>query len=653
MSCRSAVDLMTGAIGHLLTKLGEFLKQEHNLRTSMKGDIESLETQLRRMDDALSEMTPRAQQEYDKYCAYELRDLSYDVEDIVNNLLLTMNDGSEPMTNNQDSFRDTWEDIKARVKNLDAWRAGIVAKPTTRSVDPSLEDSAFVSVGRQADVKKALRDILIDLGKKRYSDLNMTMLNEGELIDELQHFLENKRFLIVIDGIRGIPSWEVIKCALVDNGCGSRLVTTSRVLDAAELSGEDLELMPLSIDGSKELFYATLCGRKGALSFDPLDEQTTEYILQKCGCVPLAIIMIASLLAGKPQEEWTEVYNSIGFGQEDNMGAENNTRKIVQFSYYDLPSHLKTCLLYLSIFPDDHVIEKDTLVWRWVAEGFVHDDGELEESLFKVGERGLKIEIGHLRYLQTLDLTDTDISALPCGVTQLRQLKCLRCFALRGLKSPKGIGNLTSLEELWLGKVHNSPNFTKELSKLTELRVLHIVTRYSLGGKQQEAALLVQSLSKLQKIEGVLNGKEVAVKLLHSMSQKLNYEEDFMKEFENLRRLDHTNIVQLLGYCYEIKRICVEYEGKYVLADNIDRALCFDYMPNGSLQGHLNGIIQWIDVHWSLLQMEGDGLGETRERKSLNLPSEALLQSADMKRSGPDGLSTSELFFLTTILAGG
>jgi serine/threonine protein kinase len=92
------------------------------------------------------------------------------------------------------------------------------------------------------------------------------------------------------------------------------------------------------------------------------------------------------------------------------------------------------------------------------------------------------------------------------------------------------------------------------------------------------------------------------VKLLHSMSQKLNYEEDFMKEFENLRRLNHTNIVQLLGYCYEIKRICVEYEGKYVLADKIHRALCFDYMPNGSLQLHLNGkmmvVLYICIVYW-------------------------------------------------------
>jgi disease resistance protein RPM1 len=142
----------------------------------------------------------------------------------------------------------------------------------------------------------------------------------------------------------------------VDNGCGSRIITTSRVPDAAESSGEVLKLMPLSINSFKELFYATLCGCRGTINFDPLDEQTTEYIIQKCGYVPLAIIMIASLLAGKPQEEWTEVYSSIGFGQEDDIGDENNTRKIIQFSYYDLPSRPKTCLLHLSIFPDDHVI---------------------------------------------------------------------------------------------------------------------------------------------------------------------------------------------------------------------------------------------------------------------------------------------------------
>ncbi|CAL4950405.1 unnamed protein product [Urochloa decumbens] len=462
-------DLITWATGRLLPKLVEFLNQEHNLQTSMKEDLESLERQLRTMDATLFKMSQSKQDQLDPhdrhYWAIDAWELSYDIEDTVDNILLCVEEGGLVPIANQDIFRETLEGIKVRVNNLSAWRVGdfvatrstvgsyikfahkevrqlvgihkltaelismmssahglkkvsiwgaggmgktTLAKAVYDNIKGEFHCSAFVSVGLRPDVKKVFRDILVGLGKERYTDFNMTRLDETQLKDELRHFLKNKRFLIIIDDIRDMPSWEQIECALTDSGCESRIITTSRKLDVAERCGEVLKLMPLSIDGSKELFYATLCGRKATVTFDALDEQLTEYIIHKCGGVPLAIITIASLLAGKPQEEWTQVCNySTGFGNKDNIDLEN-TRKIMQLSYYGLPSHLKTCLLYLSIFPKDHAIEKDTLVWRWVAEGFVQE--ELGESLFKVGERYF-YELINRSMIQPVENEDTDIRA--------------------------------------------------------------------------------------------------------------------------------------------------------------------------------------------------------------------------------------------------
>jgi len=76
--------------------------------------------------------------------------------------------------------------------------------------------------------------------------------------------------------------------------------------------------------------------------------------------------------------------NSIGFGSKGNMEAEE-TMTVLSFSYYDLPPHLRTCLLYLTTYPEDYVISKDSLIWKWVAEGFI--DGKQGTRLFELGER--------------------------------------------------------------------------------------------------------------------------------------------------------------------------------------------------------------------------------------------------------------------------
>ena len=83
------------------------------------------------------------------------------------------------------------------------------------------------------------------------------------------------------------------------------------------------------------------------------------------------------------------------------------------------------------------------------------------------------------------------------------------------------------------------------------------------------------------------DGQEVAVKKLHPL-HGLD-DKEFDNEFRNLREIRHPNVVRLLGYCYESRHKFVKHNGDLVRAQEIERALCFEYMQGGSLDKHISG----------------------------------------------------------------
>ncbi|KQJ92589.1 putative disease resistance RPP13-like protein 3 [Brachypodium distachyon] len=252
---------------------------------------------------------------------------------------------------------------RMQLKILSIFGFGGLGKTTLAKAVYDMQQSnfvckAFVSVGQNPSLKKVFMDILLQVDEAESSS-NASMLNEEQLIRKLRGFLENKRYLIVIDDIWDNSSWHMMKCVLVDSNCGSRIITTTRIFEVAEEAGDVYKQKPLSSATSKELFYTRLSIGKCKITYgQPIE--ISEKILQKCGGVPLAIITIASMLASKPWEDWSEVYDSIGFGDRANIHVDN-TRKILLYSYYDLPCYLRACLLHLSIYLEDHEIRKDTL----------------------------------------------------------------------------------------------------------------------------------------------------------------------------------------------------------------------------------------------------------------------------------------------------
>jgi len=103
-----------------------------------------------------------------------------------------------------------------------------------------------------------------------------------------------------------------------------------------------------------------------------------------------------------------------------------------------------------------------------------------------------------------------------------------------------------------------------------------------------DKALIVGSGSFGTVYKGICeNREEIAVKVLKNITGIDNKE--FHKEFENLRRLKHQNVVQLVGFCNEIEEVLVEHNGNQVVADKMHTALCFEYVCNGSLAKHISG----------------------------------------------------------------
>uniref|UniRef100_A0A453A6L9 Disease resistance protein RPP13 n=4 Tax=Aegilops tauschii TaxID=37682 RepID=A0A453A6L9_AEGTS len=488
-SGKGAMNLATGAMDSLLPKLLELLKGEYKLKKDVKEGVKSLETEMQRMHTVLREVAevPRDQlDEQFKLWAGEVRELSFNIEDVVDKFLLRVDDGSETAGNSNMLKRLTEKmvglftkgmvglftkvmarheiagaikEINKQVQEVANRRAryttdGIVAKSAAAtSIDPRLRAlytevteligivgkrdqelmkllsegdnvskkklkiisvvgfgglgkttlvktvydkikgdfkyKAFVPVGQNATVKKVSRDILLDIGM--YPS-QLTMLDERQLINKLRQILENKRYLIVIDDIWDENLWEYIKLAFSDSNVGSRLITTTRKVSMSKLccpSTNDsiYQMEPLSFDDSKRLFYKRVFSDESGCPRE--FEKVSIDILKKCGGVPLAIITMASLLAidqrVKPEDEWNVLLQSIGRGLTEVPSVEE-MRRILSFSYYDLPSHSKTCLLYLSMFPEQHEIRRDRLIWMWICESFIQCE-KANTSLFETGEK--------------------------------------------------------------------------------------------------------------------------------------------------------------------------------------------------------------------------------------------------------------------------
>ncbi|KAL6842142.1 hypothetical protein ACP4OV_028121 [Aristida adscensionis] len=274
-----------------------------------------------------------------------------------------------------------------------------LANALLKDLKAEFDCHVFVSVSLKPDMKMILKSIHDQIGKNSNEASEEIM----QLINNIRASLEHKRCLCVIDDVWDVPAWDIIKVALQD-AKGSKIIITTRNKAVAEHAGGAVyELKPLSPDDARKLINSRIFN---SIDGCPPDlNEVSEKILKKCGGVPLAIITISSLLATKPRtsQEWEKVNKYIGRGLGENLHVDK-MRKILGLSYYDLPPHLKTCLLSLSKYPEDKIIRKDVLVWSWMAEGFIAENGQPFEASMKEKGDSYFNELVNRSLIQPVDI---------------------------------------------------------------------------------------------------------------------------------------------------------------------------------------------------------------------------------------------------------
>jgi Leucine-rich repeat (LRR) protein len=234
----------------------------------------------------------------------------------------------------------------------------------------------WVCVSDPFHVKNVVEKILESATNTKQPTVEM-----NTLVNYLQKEIDGKKYFLVLDDVwnEDHEKWCRLKEVLMGGGRGSRiLVTTRKESVAMTIRHESV----VRIIGTVQSYVLRGLDREASwslfkqLTFEKRQEPKNSSIvaigmeiLDKCSGVPLAIRTIGRLLSSKnPETEWSSFKN-------DELSKisqkENDILPTLKLSYDQLPSHLKHCFAYCSLFPKDYMIDKSTLIQLWMAQGFI------------------------------------------------------------------------------------------------------------------------------------------------------------------------------------------------------------------------------------------------------------------------------------------
>ncbi|KAJ9685545.1 hypothetical protein PVL29_017542 [Vitis rotundifolia] len=275
-----------------------------------------------------------------------------------------------------------------------------------KRVGDKFDFRVWVCVSDQFDLEGITKAILESVSE--HSSHNSNTLQS--LQHSLQKELNGKKFFLVLDDIwnESPDNWSTLQAPLKAGAQGSVIIATTRNEKVASIMGTTpfCRLSELSDEHCWSVFaYRAFENRTpdAIKNLEPIGRK----MIQKCKGLPLAAKTLGGLLRYEQDEKvWKEMMNNKIW---DLPTEQSNILPALHLSYHHLPTKVKQCFAYCSIFPKDYEYQKEELILLWVAQGFVGDfkgeemieDGEkcfrnlLSRSFFQQSSQNKSLFVMH------------------------------------------------------------------------------------------------------------------------------------------------------------------------------------------------------------------------------------------------------------------
>ncbi|XP_058721399.1 putative disease resistance RPP13-like protein 1 [Vicia villosa] len=253
-------------------------------------------------------------------------------------------------------------------------------------VEQHFDFKVWVCVSEDFDVVRVTKSLLESVIRNTTSASSKVW--ESDNLDilrvELNKVTRKKRFLFVLDDLwnDSYNDWDELVSPLVDGNPGSSVIITTRQQKVAEMTKTFpiYKLDPLSHEDCWSILSKHALGSdEHQPSKNTALEKIGRKIARKCGGLPIAAKALGGLLRSRVDTmAWTDILNSNVWNLPN-----DNIMPALHLSYQYLPSHLKRCFAYCSIFSKDYPLNREKLVLLWMAEGFLDysDEGKLPEEV--------------------------------------------------------------------------------------------------------------------------------------------------------------------------------------------------------------------------------------------------------------------------------